>query len=200
MARRRRGRREGPGARATSGAADDEVSRRCLARHAILRFTVLFAVLMGVFSGLMLTPWVRLGLWPRYLAINADASGAILRICGYDVTVMGNMLVSSRASLQSAAGCDALHPAGMLVCGILAYPTSMLTKLPGVLIGTSLLLSINLVRIISLFIVQASLPQAFEFMHIDVWQALFIFLAIAFWALWVRRVETLRVAASHADA
>ncbi len=46
------------------------------------------------------------------------------------------------------------------------------------------LLLLNLVRIVSLFYIQIHFPRAFEVMHIEVWQVLFIFLAIALWALW----------------
>jgi len=40
------------------------------------------------------------------------------------------------------------------------------------------------VRIISLFLCAVHWKSAFNIMHLDVWQALFIFLAILFWALW----------------
>ena len=46
------------------------------------------------------------------------------------------------------------------------------------------LMLLNLARIVSLFYIQIHFPRAFEVMHIEVWQALFIFLAIALWAWW----------------
>jgi len=132
--------------------------------------------------------------------VNAIASGAILRLFGSDVTVAGNAISSSRASLVVAAGCDAVHPSALLISGILAYPSSVWKKLPGMVVGTLLLLSINLVRIVSLFYIQVHFPRAFDVMHIEVWQVLFIFLAIVFWALWLRWLERAERTRHHAPA
>lgn len=159
------------------------------AKHPIFRFVLIFAVLMGGFYVLTMMTFIREGPWTWYLEVNADFSGAILRLLGSDVMVAGNAITSSRGSLSIRAGCDATHPSALLVSGILAYPTSIWKKLPGMVVGTLLLLSINLIRIVSLFYIQIYFPRAFEIMHIEVWQALFIFLAIAFWAIWVQQAE-----------
>ena len=52
---------------------------------------------------------------------------------------------------------------------------------------------LNLVRVISLFLVRIYSPKAFETMHLDVWQALFIFLAIVLWAVWASRMSRKRM-------
>ena len=46
------------------------------------------------------------------------------------------------------------------------------------------MLAINLVRIVSLFYIRIHFPAAFEIMHVEVWQALFIFLALLCWIVW----------------
>jgi exosortase/archaeosortase family protein len=48
-----------------------------------------------------------------------------------------------------------------------------------------LLLILNLVRIVSLFLIGVYSPRIFALTHIDVWQALFIFLAVLLWILWL---------------
>ena len=73
---------------------------------------------------------------------------------------------------------------GEAISSRLASPVALWTKLPGVFIGTFALMSLNLVRIVSLYYVRRYRPDVFEFMHVEVWQALFIFLAVLFWALW----------------
>ena len=65
-------------------------------------------------------------------------------------------------------------------------PSAFRRKLPGLFIGTLVLLAVNLVRIVSLFLTGVYYPKAFDAMHADVWQILFILLAIVFWALWVQ--------------
>lgn len=155
---------------------------------------------MAAFYVATVASFMREGVWPWYLDVNADVSGEILRLFGSDITVTGNAITSPQASLVVAVGCDAIHPSALLVAGILAYPARVRKKLLGLVVGTLLLLSINLVRIVSLFYIQIHFPQAFDVMHIEVWQVLFIFLAIVFWALWVRRVEGAARAGRHAPA
>jgi exosortase/archaeosortase family protein len=48
-----------------------------------------------------------------------------------------------------------------------------------------LLLILNLVRIVSLFLIGVYFHRIFDLTHIDVWQALFIFLAVLLWILWL---------------
>ena len=50
--------------------------------------------------------------------------------------------------------------------------------------GVAILMIVNLIRIITLFLTAVHWPNAFDVMHLDVWQAAFIFLAIVLWALW----------------
>ena len=56
------------------------------------------------------------------------------------------------------------------------------------LVGTVLLLSMNLVRIITLYYAGIHFPNAFETLHVEVWQAVFIFVPIVLWVIWERFV------------
>jgi exosortase/archaeosortase family protein len=53
-------------------------------------------------------------------------------------------------------------------------------------IGPLVLLVTNLARIVSLYFVQIHWPSAFELLHVEVWQAAFIFLAVVLWIVWAR--------------
>ena len=67
------------------------------------------------------------------------------------------------------------------------FPAALVSKIPGMLLGTVCLMVLNLARIISLFYVRKHFPSVFEVMHVDVWQTLFVLLAILFWILWAIR-------------
>jgi hypothetical protein len=41
-----------------------------------------------------------------------------------------------------------------------------------------------MIRLISLFFTGIYYPRIFEIMHVDVWQAAFVFLALSFWLIW----------------
>ncbi len=169
------------------------------AKRPVLRFVVTFGVCMGVFYGLTATAFFQRNGWDPYLDLNAKVSGTILAFLGQDVTVSGKSILSPWASLSIERGCDAIHASGLFISAVLAAPTPLLGKLCGAVVGTVLLMLTNLVRIISLFYVRLYYPAAFELMHIEVWQALFIFLAILLWVIWATWAVRSKLAHPHAS-
>jgi exosortase/archaeosortase family protein len=167
-------------------------------RRPVLRFVGLFALLMGVFYVASITSWFEDLVWVPYLRLNADVSNGILRLLGQDVTVDDRTISSLRCTILVERGCDAIYPAALYLAAVLAFPVSGRSKLPGVLIGAPALLVINLIRIVSLYFVAAYWRRAFEMMHLEVWQALFIFLAVLFWGIWAWWATHDR--SEHADA
>lgn len=156
-------------------------------KRPVFQFVAIFAVLMGIFYALDYTALARETVMPAYLRFNAGVSGSLLGIFEDSVTVTGKSIRSPRYSLSIERGCDAVEPSALFLAGVLAFPATLASKIPGMLIGTLCLMAINLFRIISLFYVGIYWPKAFHVMHVDVWQALFIFLAILFWTLWALR-------------
>jgi len=154
------------------------------ARHPILRFVLVFAVCMGLFYALTITSFFETRGWSPYLDLNAEVSGAILGFFIEDVTVSGRSISSPQGSILIERGCDAIHPTGLFLSAVIAAPTSVLSKVFGMLTGTFLLMLLNLVRIITLFVIRIHWPDMFEIMHVEVWQALFIFLALLLWVVW----------------
>ena len=152
-----------------------------------LRFLLIFGVLMGVYFLATTTSTVKDRFIPWYLETSARACGGVLNLCGdTTVRVEGNAMISTqgRRSVSVERGCDALAPSALFVSAVLASPVALSSRLLAAGVGTLLLLVINLFRIISLYLTRVHWPQAFDVMHLDVWQSLFIFLAILFWAVW----------------
>jgi len=167
-------------------------------KRPVFKFVALFAVFMGLFYVVDAIPYVKNTIFPAYLRLNAQASGGIISIFEDSTNVVGESISSPRYSLSIARGCDAVEPSALFVAGVLAFPAALLSKLPGLLIGTFCLMVINQIRIISLFYVGIYWPKAFHIMHVDVWQAVFIFLAILFWTLWALRA--IRPVSAEPDA
>ncbi len=138
---------------------------------------------MGLFELACAGSFMRETVFPSYLRANARMSGAILSLFENRITVSGQS-INGRYALSIERGCDAIEPSALFLAGVLAFPAGALSKLPGMLIGTLFLMVLNLVRIVSLFYVGVYRPRWFHMMHVDVWQAVFIFVAILFWILW----------------
>lgn len=141
---------------------------------------------MGLFYGFVHNPANETTAIRSYLALIARAVGGILDLFGYEATVTETVVYTPRFSLEIVRGCDAIEPTAIYLAAVLASPVGVWAKLPGILIGTAVLLLINLIRIVSLFFVGVYYPSAFRMLHEEVWQAAFIVLAIAFWAAWVQ--------------
>jgi len=167
-----------------SKAAAETDSGAAQGRRTVIRFVGLFAVFMAIFYAITITPFAENTAWPSYLSLNATVSGAILNGLGQDVTVDERAIRSPRGSLLIERGCDAIHPSGLFASAVLASPVPLWTRLAGMFVGTFLLATTNLIRIISLYFVQIHWRDLFDLMHVEVWQALFIFLAVLLWVVW----------------
>ena len=152
----------------------------------VLRFVIVLGVGMGGFN-LLFMLWLAPGeFFQAYLKVNAEASAAVLQVLGDDATVHGTSISSSRFSLNIQRGCDGIQVAAFFIFAVLAWPVrvSRWRRAMGLVVGTLLLLMLNQVRIVSLYYTGIYFPSAFGAMHVDVWQPLFIVLALFFWVMW----------------
>lgn len=154
-----------------------------------LRFLAIFALCMTVYYLTTMIPVVKDGFFPAYLKANAFVSGGLLNLVGEEVTVSGKAITAPDGrSIQVERGCDAIEPSALFVSAVLASPVPLLSRLGAAAAGTLALMVLNLIRVVSLFLVRIHFSrEVFDTMHLDVWQALFIFLAIVFWAMWASR-------------
>ena len=176
-----------------------EVAAGWLSRHPVFVFLLIFAVLMGLFYAFaVFTPFYKRDFLLYYLPFNAKVSGAILSFLGQEITVADTSISSPDFSVCVAGECSGIEPIALFVCAVLAFPAPFLRKIPGIIVGILFLAILNFVRVVSLFLIGVYFPKAVDIMHLDVWQALFIFFAVLFWILWLRwatqsQIQTQRV-------
>jgi exosortase H (IPTLxxWG-CTERM-specific) len=169
------------------------MTRSLSQKYPVFSFLLIFAVLMGIFCAFWaFSPFYDRILYP-YLDFNARMSGYILKVLGQDIAVGGSSISSADFSIVIKRGCDAIEPTALFVSAILAFPSTLSRKIVGIVAGSLLLAVLNLIRIVSLFLVGSYLPSFFEVMHADVWQGIFIFIAILLWIFWLICTEESRV-------
>lgn len=150
-----------------------------------LRFLLTFAFLMGLYYLATTTDTLKKGFFPWYLDATTYVSGSILQSCGYDeLKVQRRLLDFHGAWVTIERGCDAVAPTALFLSAVLASPAPALFKVYAVLGGTTILMVVNVIRIITLFLTRIHWRKAFDVMHLDIWQAAFILLAIVLWAGW----------------
>ena len=155
-------------------------------RHPVFMFLFVFAVLMGLFYGITLfTPFWSNHFMPAYLNFTATVSGFVLELLGQDITVTKNYLSSPGFSVSINNGCSAIEPTALFISAVIAFPAFYLRKIPGIIFGSLSLMILNLIRIVSLFLIGVYFRQLFHLMHIDVWQGLFVFFAVILWVVWI---------------
>lgn len=150
---------------------------------------------MGVFNAVFYTYLSDAPFFHSYLAINAQVTAAILGFFGDQVNVNRDALVSDNFSLGIKRGCDAIQATAFFIFLVFASPSQMRyrARIPYAIAGTVFLLLLNLVRIITLYYAGMYCSKAiFDFLHVDFWQAVFIFLPLFLWVMWTRRAERSR--------
>jgi exosortase H (IPTLxxWG-CTERM-specific) len=170
------------------------------AKNPVLGFVLVFGVLLLVLYGLTLTRAFRKELFPAYLTLNARVSSAVLNVLGQSTAVSGTSIQKPGFAIDIRRGCDAIDPIILFCSAVVAFPMSWKKKILGLVLGAIVLALLNLVRIISLFFIGAYYPSAFDMMHGEVWQALFILLALVFWAVWIQWAMAKETALRHAPA
>ncbi|MFQ5416171.1 MAG: exosortase H [Myxococcota bacterium] len=156
-------------------------------RGAIARFLAVLAACMGVFYAVATTETFERRVFEPYLERSARIAGAILAALGErDVRVRSSSVESLAYGLNIARGCDGLEPTALFVALVLAFPAPFRRKLWALGFGVPALVALNLVRVVSLFLIGAYHPSLFHPMHVDVWQAVFVLTAVGFWATWLR--------------
>jgi len=166
----------------------------------IFKFVVGLGLLLIAANVVLHTEKVDKGLIPSYLRGWAEVSASVLNVFGENARVYDSSISSNRFSVNIKKGCDAIQPTILFICAVLASPVALKPKIPGLILGLAFLMLMNLVRVLSLFYVGIYWNAAFEIMHHDVWQAVFIILSILAWGAWALWAVRKTIEPNHATA
>ena len=154
----------------------------------MIRFFVLFLLLLAVLFGVELTPWAQRWFVEPWTATLAKIATSLVALFDSGVTVSGKVISSTTSSFAVSieAGCNGVEATIVLLAAILAFPAPWKNKLIGLLIGTVAVQGLNVIRVISLFYLGQWDFEIFEWAHLYVWQALIMLDVLIVWLLWVR--------------
>jgi exosortase H (IPTLxxWG-CTERM-specific) len=156
----------------------------------MIRFLLLFALIMGVLFGAQLTPWGQSHFvepWTNYLATLCQK---IVAAFDPNVTASGKILRSTANgfAVSIEAGCNGVEATIVLLAAILAFPAPWKYKLIGFIAGVIAVQGLNIIRVISLFYLGQWNMKWFEIAHLYVWQALIMLDVLIVFLIWIRRV------------
>jgi exosortase H (IPTLxxWG-CTERM-specific) len=156
----------------------------------MLRFFLLFVVLLAVLFGLELTPFVQDWFVTPWTNALAAISTWIVTLFDGNVVATGKIMRSGSNgfAVSIEAGCNGVEATLVLLAAMLAFPAPWRHKVVGLVIGVIAVQLLNIVRVISLFYLGQWNYGVFEWMHLYVWQALIMLDVLVVWLIWVRRV------------
>jgi len=159
----------------------------------MVRFFIVFIVLLAVLFGLELTPWVQTWLVIPWTNALAAISTAIVTVFDPDVVASGKVIrsASNGFAVSIEAGCNGVEATLVLLAAMLAYPAPWRYRFIGLAIGVVAVQGLNVVRVISLFYLGQWNFTVFEWAHLYVWQALIMLDVLIVWLIWVRRVPAM---------
>lgn len=161
----------------------------------VLLFVLIFLLILVAFYSFLLTAFYLEKIQPRIVNVNAAISNFILNTLGQKTTAVAENIYSAAFNISVKRGCDGVEAMALFAAALLAYPAAWKLKAKNLLIGISLLFCLNIIRIVSLFMIGVYKPQYFETFHIEVWQVIFILVAVTMWIIMLSRSSK---AKSHA--
>ena len=127
------------------------------------------------------------------MAILTEATAQVvtwlLALMGALVRLDGTVIYSPQFNMSIVSECTAITPIILLTAATLAVRAPLGSKLKVIILGASLLHLVNLVRIISLYYVGVMRPDMVEFVHLVLWQAALVVLAVGIWVFWAQGVR-----------
>jgi len=146
----------------------------------ILRFFALLALVYGITA----IPWTEQNVIVPFTRAITIVSAVALNGMGQHVRAAGTVVGGTSFSVSILNGCNGVEATMFLVAAVLAFPAGWLLRGWGLAIGFALVQLLNLLRIVTLYLLGRYQPQAFEFFHLAVWQTLIAAATIFFFLRW----------------
>jgi exosortase H (IPTLxxWG-CTERM-specific) len=155
-------------------------------RPLIRAYVIFFVCILSLYT-LLRTNMMREFIGQPLAMAFASVGGFMLNLLSFKATASGTLLQVEGFAAKIDDVCTGIFVVAMYLAAVLAYPSLAKEKLKGMLLGASVILSLNLIRVISLVSIGRYFPSFFETAHLLIWQSLIIFFALLAWIYWTKR-------------
>jgi exosortase H (IPTLxxWG-CTERM-specific) len=153
------------------------------------RFLIRFIVILVVLYLPLTLQQVDAAVIVPFSRAIAVASAAVLNLLGQHVSVMGVVLTAGSHAVSIQNGCNGIEAVVFLIAAILAFPATWRQRAIGLTAAIVVIQLLNLVRVVTLFLINRYHPSLFELFHLAVWQTVIGGSAIALFYVWTTRVH-----------
>jgi exosortase H (IPTLxxWG-CTERM-specific) len=155
---------------------------------------LVFCVTALVGFSLEVIPWVDTNLVQPFISGQTLLAGALIHAFGglAEVTDVIIRHPNNQFAIQIANGCSGIEAAILLAAGVMAYPASWRQRAMGWFAGTTAIMVLNIVRIISLYYIGQYSMQWFDWAHLYAWDVLIMIDGVIVFFLWIRWLPLVR--------
>jgi exosortase H (IPTLxxWG-CTERM-specific) len=158
-------------------------------RFALAARIALYLCLVVGLSNLLLVDAVDRGLLAHVRNAVATLAAAVLTPFMSPVSAIGNRVFVGPAAVEIVNGCTGLDVAIFLASAILVFPAPWRARLRGVALGFAIVLVTNFARVLTLCVLNATSPRAFELVHVYVWPAFISLVCLATLLFWIKSTQ-----------
>lgn len=149
------------------------------------RFIGLYVLNIGMLAVLYLTFTDDLTLM---CTLTAGVLSSILNILGVENLLNETVVQLGGISMQVINECTGIYEVLVYSAGVMAYPATAKNKALGIGFGNPALLSMNMIRLVSLAFVGTWYPSMFEYIHCYLWQITLIIFVLLIMVVWIEKV------------
>jgi exosortase H (IPTLxxWG-CTERM-specific) len=120
----------------------------------------------------------------------AVVSTSVLNMLGEGVVRNGTLISNRAFAVDIKNGCNGLEALVFLCAAIFAFDAPFRSRMIGVAIGAVIVEVLNLMRVVTLFLIGRYRPELFETFHLAVWQAVIFGAAVFTFIAWTARQRT----------
>lgn len=120
--------------------------------------------------------------------LTAKVTAAVIVASGIPLTLQGTHLYLLGVHWEVILECTALSAFIVFASFVLAYPSRLMSKSLGVLIGVPTLFAANILRLFILAWATKWSPKYAPLVHDYVWQVAFLLLLVLMWLVWIELV------------
>lgn len=163
-------------------------------RNSSLRFILVFCATALVGFALEVIPWVDSNMVMPFIAGQALVAGLSINLFG-GLAEVTNVVIRhpiTQFAIQIANGCSGIEAAILLAAGVMAFPATWLQRAMGWLVGSTAIMVLNIVRIISLYYIGQYSMKWFDWAHLYAWDVLIMVDGVIVFFLWIRWLPAVR--------
>ncbi len=153
------------------------------------RFVVLFLIYLAALAFFYPKFSLRYANVVEWMSeITAILGGLSLEAFSDDVQQKNKMIIFGGFAVEIIEECTGLYEILIYASAVFAFPTTLVKKGIGIVLGAPILYATNVLRIVFLVWIGRYYPGTFEFMHLYFWQATLILMITSVWLLWIFQV------------